>query len=217
MQRNILGSLIGLLLACAPLSNALAVGHVVVVGLFKDKAVVRIDGHQRVLAVGQPSPEGVTLISADSGGAVLEVNGRRARYALDSGVSASFAPPKEAVVQIWPDSSGAYLTDGSINGTPVRFMVDTGANVMALSASEALRLGIDFRAGMAGSVRTASGVSRAYRIKLDSVKVGDIEVHSVDAVVLPGSQPAQVLLGMSFLQGLKIENQGRAMLLKQLY
>ena len=112
MQRNILSYLIGFLLACAPISNALAVGQVVVVGLFKNKAVVRIDGHQRLLAVGQRSPEGVTLVSADSSGAVLEVNGRRAHYGLDSGVSASFAPPKEAVVQIWPDGTGAYLTDG---------------------------------------------------------------------------------------------------------
>jgi aspartyl protease family protein len=217
MQRAIFGPLLAVLLACAPVSNVMAVGQVVVVGLFKDKAVVRIDGRQRLLVVGRPSPEGVTLISADSSGAVLEVDGRRVHYGLDSGISSRFAAPKEAVVQIWPDSSGAYLTDGSINGTPVRFMVDTGANVVALSAPEALRLGIDFRSGTVGSVRTASGVAQAYRIKLDSVKVGEIEMHSVDAVVLPGAQPQHVLLGMSFLQGLKIENQGRAMVLKQLY
>ncbi len=213
-----LAALLVLVGLSAAASNALAVEQVVVLGLFKDKAVVRIDGHQRLLVVGKASPEGVRLISADSRGAVLEVNGQRARYTLDSSVSADFPRPKQATVQIWPDSGGTYVTDGSINGTPVRFIVDTGANMMAMSAPEAARLGIDYQSqGAAATVRTASGVVSARRVTLDLVKVGDIELRNVAAVVLPGSQPPHVLLGMSFLQRLSIENRGRAMILKQLY
>ena len=65
-----------LLLPAAP---ARAVESIRVVGLFKDKAVVQIDGTQRMLSTGQTSPEGVKLISANAREAVMEVDGRLGR------------------------------------------------------------------------------------------------------------------------------------------
>ena len=59
-----------------------------VVGLFKDRAVVMIDGRQRILRIGDTSPEGVRLIAADSESAVLEVDGAEIRGTLDGRVSA---------------------------------------------------------------------------------------------------------------------------------
>ena len=49
---------------------------------------------------------------------------------------------------------------------------------------------------------------------LDRVRVGEIELHQVEAVVLEGSLPQQVLLGMSFLKRIRMENQGTMLLLR---
>jgi len=64
-------------------------------------------------------------------------------------------------------------------------------------------------------VSTANGDARVYVVSLDSVKVGDIELHGVDAAVLEGDSPPTVLLGMSFLSRLDMQHQGDVLVLKQ--
>jgi aspartyl protease family protein len=109
-----------------------------------------------------------------------------------------------------------YSTVGSINGLPVTFLVDTGASSMALNASQARRLGIDYRVvGEPTFVGTASGVTKAYRVTLETVTVGQIKQSNITAVVIEGNHPAQVLLGMSFLGRLEILHEGSMIRLKQ--
>lgn len=196
-----------------------AAQDVLVLALFKDKAVLRIDGIQRTLRVGEASPEGVRLISADSAQAVLEINGRRGTHALGSHTSyATVGPATRSTVQIWRNTGGMYTTGGSINGVPVVFLVDTGASVIAMNSQDARRFGIDYRrAGAVGMVSTASGVERAYQVSLDSVKVGNILLRNVEAAVLEGPHPPVVLLGMSFLGRVEMENQGSMLVLRQKY
>lgn len=204
----------GMLLALAGLNAA--ADNVMVLGLFKDKAVVSINGKQYTLAPGQASPEGITLISASSNGAVLEAAGKRTTYPLGSQVNTNFAAPKHIAVQLYPNAQGMYLTVGSINGLPVNFLVDTGATLVSMNAVEAKRLGIDFRViGQPGMTSTASGVAPAYQIKLNRVRVGDIELRDVDALVLNGNNPTEVLLGMSFLNRLEIQHSGKMMELRK--
>ncbi|MDH3899535.1 MAG: TIGR02281 family clan AA aspartic protease [Gammaproteobacteria bacterium] len=189
-----------------------------VVGLFKDRAVVTIDGRQRILRIGETSPEGVRLISADSESALLEVDGKEIRGILDSRVSARNRSPEMQSVQIIRNNRGMYTTVGSINGLPVAFLVDTGATQVAMNSAAARRLGIDYRiVGTPAAVTTASGVERAWFVSLDSVKVGDILLQDVAGVVLEGEQPGQVLLGMSYLGRLEITNNGRLMTLHKKY
>lgn len=64
-------------------------------------------------------------------------------------------------------------------------------------------------------VSTASGRVRAWSIRLNRVKIGDIEQHNVPAVVIQGNMPEKVLLGMSFLSGLQVRHQGNLMLLSK--
>lgn len=201
-------------------SIAVAVAQdVLVLALFKNKAVLRIDGVQRTLRVGEASPEGVRLISADSAQAELEINGKRSTHVLGSHTSyATIGPATRSMVQIWRNTGGMYTTGGSINGMPVMFLVDTGASVIAMNSQDARRFGIDYRrAGTAGTVSTASGVERAYQVSLDSVKVGDILLRNVEAVVLEGPYPPIVLLGMSFLGRVEMENQGSVLVLRRKY
>lgn len=191
------------------------VKRVAVKALFTGKAMVSIDGQRRVLSVGKPSPEGVVLISASSDGAILEVNGKQSTYPLGSEVGTNFSSITETVEQVFPDTMGMYTTVGSINGLTVKFLVDTGATLVAMNEYQAKRLGIDFRLnGKLAQVATASDITRAYQVKLNTVKLGNITLRNVDAVVMEGTQPNPTLLGMSFLGRLKMENSGAAMVLK---
>ena len=103
-----------------------------------------------------------------------------------------------------------YRVVGSINGFPVRFLVDTGASSIAMNSAQARRLGIDYRVeGKPGMASTASGVVRSYGVVLDRVKVGDIELRNVRAEIIDGSHPQQVLLGMTFLSRVDMAREGQ--------
>jgi len=112
--------------------------------------------------------------------------------------------------------NGMYSTAGFINGHPVNFLVDTGATWIAMNVHQARSLGINFRySGKRGMVSTANGVAPVYRVMLDKVRVGEIELTNVEAGVLEGSSPREVLLGNSFLNRVEMQRQGQVMLLKQ--
>jgi aspartyl protease family protein len=198
--------------------TALAMPVVRVVGLFKDRAVVLIDGRQRMLRVGQTSPQGVTLVAADSESALLEYHGERFKRVLDDRVDTRSKPTEPEEVQIWRNPQGLYATTGSINGLPVSLLVDTGATQVAMNAAQARRLGIDYRVvGVPAAITTASRMEPAWAVTLDSVKVGEIELRNVEAMVLEGAQPATVLLGMSYLGRLDLRNDGRLLTLRRKY
>jgi aspartyl protease family protein len=108
-------------------------------------------------------------------------------------------------------------TSGQVNGIPVRFAVDTGATFVTFPASEARRLGLDYVNGQKMLMNTANGSALAYRIKLDTVRVGDITMNGVDAVVIEGASLSVVLLGMSFLNRVDIKREGEIMTLTKRY
>ena len=189
-----------------------------VVGLFSGKALVEIDrATPKLMSVGQ-SVGGIKLLSADSAQAVFDIEGKR--VALRMGQSVSGGAPKAGArssITLTADSAGHFVTDGSINGAPTRFLVDTGATTIALSSTEAQRMGIRYLKGQPTMVGTANGTARAFRLKLDSVKVGEITLYQVDANVVEGSSPTIVLLGMSFLNRMQMKREGSTMVLTQQY
>ncbi|HEB95463.1 MAG TPA: TIGR02281 family clan AA aspartic protease [Sedimenticola thiotaurini] len=155
------------------------------------------------------------LISANARGAVIEIDGERGEYRVGSHVGTRFSAPVTREAKIWRDRQGAYRTVGTINGRMADMLIDTGATSVAMSETEARRLGIPYRLeGERTGVRTASGSARAYAVRLDQVRVGAIELRGVDAVVIEGDAPPQVLLGMSFLKRVVMENQGALLVLR---
>jgi len=209
--------LISILLVFVFISPAeAAVQDVTVVALFTNKAVVMLDGKRRVLVQGVASPEGVTLLSSDSEAADLMIDGKKETFYLGMHISTGYIQPVTTEVKVWGDHNGMYITTGSINGHLVNFLIDTGATSVAMNANQAKRLGIDFRyVGQRSQVSTASGIAASYNINLDSVKVGEIELRNIRAVVIDGDFPIDVLLGMSFLGRLEMEHSGRALLLRK--
>ena len=192
------------------LGSAQAATQVQVVGLFPGAAVLNVDGLRKLVKVGQTGPGGVQVISADSRGAVLRVDGVERPYSLSREASAGFAAPGKSQTSIARGGDGHYRVAGSIGGQPMQFLVDTGATSIALNESQARRLGIDFRTqGRPMVVNTASGTARAWLVNLNRVKVGPLEVLGVEAAVLEGESPTDALLGMSFLNRVRWrEDQG---------
>lgn len=189
-------------------SLATAAPHVRVVGLFPGAAVLNVDGQRKLVKVGQVGPGGVVVVSADSRAAVLRVEGVERTYTLSREYSEGFAEPQKKQLSVAKGAGGHYWITGSVNGQNLQFLVDTGATSVALNDGHARRLGIDYRSvGSPLQVSTASGTARGWRVTLDRVKVGELEVLGVEAVVLEGSSPTEALLGMSFLSrvGWKVE------------
>jgi aspartyl protease family protein len=214
MKKQLL--LLPVFLTLFQLSDAYAVEELEVQGLFSNKAVLMIDGNRHILAVGETSPEGVKVISANSRGAVLEVDGKQKQYDLGNTVRTTFAKPKSRKEKIFINSGGMYMTFGNINGRSVRFLVDTGASAISMNSEQAKQLGIRYdKVGIPSGVSTASGFVDAYRVRLKSVSVGSITETNVEAFVIDGNHPGPVLLGMTFLGRLNIEHSGNAMTLLQ--
>lgn len=198
-------------------SSSVLAEDILILGLFKDMAILRINDVQHKLRTGDVSPEGIKLVSANSEEAVLEIRGRRQSFTLGSHLSTSNVPSRQTLseARIW-SNRGMYTTPGSINGLPVSFLVDTGATWVAMNAAQARRLGINYRyEGKKGFASTASGVAQTYIVNLKSVKVGNIELQQVKGAVIEGPGPETVLLGMSFLNKVKMQHEGKVLLLQK--
>ena len=197
-----------------------------VVGLFPNKAVVQIEGGAlQTHSVGQKTREGIILLSVGRDGATFDIQGRRVELAMgparrqtSPAAAAQTSPAAEsnyAVVRT--NERGALVADGEVNGMPVRFAVDTGATFITLPAHEASRLGLDYHNGQKVVMETANGNIFAYRLKLDTVSVGDVAVHNVDAVITEGNSLPIALLGMSFLNRTDMKREGTILTLTQRY
>ena len=191
-----------------------AVDSLHVVGLFPGKVVLMIDGKQTIIRQGAES-EGVRYIKPAGEDVVLEIDGEQKIYKMGTAVSINFAVPKVKRKTIYANQRGMFLSIGSINGQAIRFLVDTGATTVAMSSVQAKKLNINYRLdGKPTTARTASGIAKAYQVNLNSVKVGEIEQKNVVGLVIDGAFPKEILLGMSFLNRLKVEKTGGAMTLE---
>jgi aspartyl protease family protein len=121
-------------------------------------------------------------------------------------------PPGPAKAVLTADAQGHFYTAGTINGTRVRFIVDTGATLIALGAGDARRIGLDPKKGTKDYVHTANGRIPVSKLKLETVRVGDIVLNDIDAVVLQHEQ-TPALLGMNFLNRLEMQHSAGTMTL----
>jgi aspartyl protease family protein len=163
----------------------------------------------RVLSVGE-SWRGVRLLSVSSSEAVVEVDGER--HTLRVGAAAvslggAPSPGGGRVIKLSGDTNGHFMANGQINGKSVTLLVDTGASLVSMGQPDADRLGIAYRDAPRVGLRTANGDVQAFRVMLNSVRVADVDVYNVEAVIQPQPMPF-VLLGNSFLKrfSLKLEN-----------
>lgn len=198
---------------------AAAIEKIKLHALFQGKAIFLIDGERRVLAAGEVSPEGVKLLRTDTTNetAVVEIDGRAQTINLGIVSTAPGSSDGGKSIVLWAEPNGFFRAYGSINGIAVKFLVDTGASAVAMNRMTADRLGLDYKSGKRGVASTAGGYVGAYSVRLDRVKVGSITLHNVDASVIDGTHPEEVLLGMSFLGRLDMRREGAKMELNRRY
>ena len=189
---------------------------VVLAGRMGERALLMVDGQPRALAVGQAADgvrfvrwqDEIAVIERDAGLYLLRLGATPSRL----GGPAAAAAGREIVIAAGP--GGHFITGGSINGRSVRFMVDTGATVLALGRDEAQRLGLDLSTARPALSETANGTVAVQMLTLSRVRVGDVEVANVAAVVVPAAMP-YVLLGNSFLTRFQMRRENDVMRLEQ--
>jgi aspartyl protease family protein len=117
-------------------------------------------------------------------------------------------------VVLMADSRGHFVNTGTINGRTMQYMVDTGASTVAIGREDAERMGLNYQSGQSVRMNTANGVAQGWRMKLDSVRIGDVDVFGVEAIVTPQSMP-YVLLGNSFLAAFQMTRVNDQMVLEK--
>jgi len=165
------------------------------------KALLVVNGGTpKALAAGETF-QGVKVVSVSSDQVVVELAGKRQTVRLGEApvsIGGSGGSSSGTQIVLAAGSGGHFITQGSVNGRATRFMVDTGATSVAMGADEARRMGIKFEDGAKFFGSTANGTVVGYRVSLTTVRIQDVEVHNVEAAVLPQPMP-HILLGNSFL------------------
>ena len=183
-------------------------------GMLGQKALLVINGQAKGVAVGA-TVEGVKLVRIDGAIAQVEVGGKTQSLRLggvavvagDTGGSTSGSRI------VLPAGSGGHSSGlGSINGHPVQFVIDTGATTVAMGADIATLLGLDPKDSKPVAAMTANGAVAARQLTLNSVRVGDVTVYNVEAMVVPQAMPV-VLLGNSFLSHFQMHSDSSSLVL----
>jgi len=206
---------------CTPLALALCLGSgsvgaqdVGLAGVMGSKAMLMINGSEpQSVAVGQ-SLDGVKVVSVQGDQVVVEIGGRKRPLRVGQHAIGTVAADGAGKVIMTADNQGHFYTTGTVNGVSVRFLVDTGATMISLGASDARRIGLDFNRGQKGMTQTANGQSVVSKIQLDTVRIGDVTLHNVDALIHQTEMP-MALLGMSFLNRMEMQRDGSTMSLKK--
>lgn len=193
---------------------------VALAGMIGSKALLVVDGSALKSVAAGETHQGVKVISTSGDQAVIEQSGKRqtlrvGEAPVSMGGSAGGSGRGSRIVLL-ESGGGHFITAGQINGRAVQFMVDTGATSIAMSAFDAERAGINYKTGQPVRMSTANGESMGYRIKLNSVRIGDVELYEVDAVVTPQPMPF-VLLGNSFLTRFQMKRENNLMTLDKRY
>jgi len=203
-----------LALALCLVSGGAAAQDVGLAGVLGSKALLMIDGGEpQAVAVGQ-SLAGVKVISVQGEQAVVEIGGKKRPLRVGQHAIGAAAADGSGKVVMTADNQGHFYATGSVNGASVRFLVDTGATMVSLGANDARRIGLDFNRGQKGMTQTANGQTMVSKVKLDTVRIGDVTLHNVDALIHQTEMP-MALLGMSFLNRMEMQRDGGTMTLRK--
>ncbi len=194
---------------------------VVMTGTIGNRAILIVNGGvPKTVAVGE-TWLGVELVALRAGQATVQARGGP-RLVLDMDTPVSVGASESAAgkggngkrIVLPSDSRGHFVTQGAINGKSIRLMLDTGATVVSLSAADAQRIGLDYGKGQPVLVNTANGVTSGYRLRLASVRVGDVEVYDIEAIVSERPMP-YALLGNSFINHFSMRRDADQMVLEK--
>lgn len=192
---------------------------VALAGMLGGKALLVVNGSSPKTVAPGDTHQGVKVISTSGEQAVIEQDGKRTTLRVGEApvhMGGSKSGGKGNRIVLVAGSGGHFMATGQINGKAVQFMVDTGATSVAMGVQDAERAGINYKAGRPVMMSTANGNAQGFQVKLDSVRVGEVEVLNVDAVVMPQAMPF-MLLGNSFLTRFQMLRENDQMTLTKKY
>ena len=207
--------LLSLAVAGAPAQSVSSVSSVSLAGRMGDRALLVVNGQPHTVALGG-TVAGVRLLRWSGDEAEVEVAGARSRLRVGgtpAQIGATRAPAAAREIVMTASSGGHFTPAGAINGQAVRFVVDTGATLVSMGKDEALRLNLDLSGARNGVSQTANGPVAVQIVVLDRVRVGEVEINNVGAVVLPQPLPF-ILLGNSFLSRFQMRRDNDVMRLE---
>lgn len=190
---------------------------VTLTGMVGSKALLIVDGSEPKIVAAGESYKGVKIVSTTGDSAVIEISGKRHNTRIgDSPVSVGGGQTGSSASKIvmTAGDGGHFMSQGSINGKATQFMVDTGATAVSMGAAQAKQMGLNYTSGRPVRMNTANGQTMGYLVTLDSVRVGDVEVRNVEAIVAQQSMPF-VLLGNSFLTRFSMRRDADQMVLER--
>ena len=201
-------------LALVLLSGVAGAQEVGLAGVLGSRALLVVNGGEpQAVAVGQ-SLAGVKVISVQGNQAVVEIGGKKRPLRIGQHAIGSADADGGGKIVMTADNQGHFYTTGTVNGVSVRFLVDTGATMISLGAGDARRMGLDFERGQKGLTQTANGQGVVSKVQLNTVRIGDVTLHNVDALIHQSEMP-MALLGMSFLNRMEMQRDGSTMTLKK--
>lgn len=202
-------------LALVTTTRPVSAQSVALAGLLGGRALLVVDAHPpKALKVGDEL-QGVRVIAVTNEDATVEVKGVRSVLRLGAApVSVGNRGGGGRRIVLMADSRGHFINSGMINGRVMQYMVDTGASTIAIGRPDAERLGLAYQGAEPVRMSTANGIAQGWRLKLDSVKIGDVEVFGVEAIVTPQAMP-YVLLGNSFLSSFQMTRNNDQMVLEK--
>jgi aspartyl protease family protein len=187
------------------------------IGIFGNKATLMVDGGKpRTLAVGESSPEKIKLLSVAADSAVVEIDGKRQTLHMgNQRIAAARNDGSAQRVVLQGDAKGHFLTTVVVNGVSMQFLVDTGATSVTIGADDAKRANVRYSPADRAVMQTANGLVVAYKVKFDTVRLGEITLNNVDGTVLEGNALGGRfgLLGMSFLSRTDMKREGETLTL----
>ena len=186
-------------------------------GILGNKALLVVEGSEPKLVSPGDSFRGVKVVSAQGDSAVLEIGGQRQTMRVGGApvsVGTPVASGTGSRIVLSAGTGGHFVTQGLINSRPVQFLVDTGATTIGIGVADADRIGLSYKQGQAVQLTTANGLTRGWLVKLASVRLNDVEVHDIDAVVSAAAMP-YVLLGNSYLSRFQMTRTNEQMVLEK--
>lgn len=197
-----------------PLGAVAADQSIALAGVLGSKALLVVDGSApRAVGPGE-THQGVKVLSVTRDEATVEVQGARRLLRLGESPVALGSSGSGKRIVLMADNQGHFINTGTINGKQMKYMVDTGASVVAIGRPDAERMGIKVDDSQKVIMSTANGSATGWRVRLNSVRLGDVEVLGVTAVIMPEGMPF-VLLGNSFLTQFQMTRTNDQMVLEK--
>lgn len=110
------------------------------------------------------------------------------------------AAPSALEITLQRGADRHFYADAAVNGSEVRFLVDTGASEIALTEKDARAVGIAVDPDKYEFIgQGASGMVRGQYVELKKIELGGIRETNARAVVVQGANVS--LLGQPFLEG----------------